>query len=138
MRKVSKPFIGSGTRVIDTSVLVAGIIEDHEFHTIARPLVFAAAAGRIPGIVLAETWSALRRAPWNLEAATVEQALQPDCHWQPSIAARQPSHVKYPALPSPCCCPTNQTPQIHPERLAPLLHPYSFVPHSLFPAIFTP
>jgi predicted nucleic acid-binding protein len=63
--------------VIDTSVLVAGLTENHEFHAIARLWVVEAAGGRIPGIVLAETWAVLRRAPWNLDAATVEQALNP-------------------------------------------------------------
>jgi predicted nucleic acid-binding protein len=63
--------------VIDTSVLVAGLTENHEFHALARPSVVAAAEGRIPGIVLAEAWAVLRRAPWNLDAATVTQALGP-------------------------------------------------------------
>ncbi|MGE0057976.1 MAG: PIN domain-containing protein [Dehalococcoidia bacterium] len=63
--------------MIDTSVLVAGLIENHEFHAVARPAVVTAARGRIPGIVLAETWSVLRRAPWNLDPATVQQALKP-------------------------------------------------------------
>jgi predicted nucleic acid-binding protein len=31
----------------------------------------------VPGIVLVETWAALRRAPWNLDARTVETALAP-------------------------------------------------------------
>jgi predicted nucleic acid-binding protein len=61
--------------VIDTSVLVAGLVTNHEFHTIARPHVAAAARGQVPGIVLAETWAALRRAPWNLDARTVETTL---------------------------------------------------------------
>jgi predicted nucleic acid-binding protein len=63
--------------VIDTSVLVAGLASNHEFHEAARPAVVAAAAGRVPGIVLAEAWSVLRRAPWNLDPATVEEALRP-------------------------------------------------------------
>jgi predicted nucleic acid-binding protein len=63
--------------VIDTSVMVAGLVANHEFHTIARPHVTAAADGKVPGIVLAETWAALRRAPWNLDARTVEAALAP-------------------------------------------------------------
>jgi predicted nucleic acid-binding protein len=63
--------------VIDTSVLVAGLVENHEFHPLARPYVAAAAEGRVPGIVLVETWAVLRRGPWNLDAATVQQALAP-------------------------------------------------------------
>ena len=63
--------------MIDTSVLVAGLVENHEFHQLARPYVAAAAEGRVPGIVLAETWAVLRRGPWNLDAATVQQALAP-------------------------------------------------------------
>lgn len=63
--------------MIDTSVMVAGLVTNHEFHTVARPHVAAAAGGRVPGIVLAETWAALRRAPWNLDARTVETTLAP-------------------------------------------------------------
>lgn len=63
--------------MIDTSVMVAGLVTNHEFHSVARPHVAAAAVGRVPGIVLAETWAALRRAPWNLDARTVETALAP-------------------------------------------------------------
>jgi predicted nucleic acid-binding protein len=63
--------------VIDTSVMVAGLVTNHEFHIIARPHVAAAARGQVPGIVLAETWAALRRAPWNLDARTVETTLAP-------------------------------------------------------------
>lgn len=76
--------------MIDTSVMVAGLVTNHEFHTIARPHVAAAARGQVPGIVFAETWAALRRAPWNLDARTVETALAPwsdDKH----IAATSPS-----------------------------------------------
>ena len=61
--------------MIDTSVMVAGLVTNHQFHSIARPHVVAAADGQVPGIVLAETWAALRRAPWNLDAGTVETAL---------------------------------------------------------------
>ena len=63
--------------MIDTSVMVAGLVTNHELHTIARPHLAAAARSRVPGIVLAETWAALRRAPWNLDARTVESALAP-------------------------------------------------------------
>lgn len=63
--------------MIDTSVMVAGLVTNHEFHIIARPHVAAAARGQVPGIVLAETWAALRRAPWNLDARTVETTLAP-------------------------------------------------------------
>lgn len=63
--------------MIDTSVMVAGLVTNHEFHAVARPHVAAAARGQVPGIVLAETWAALRRAPWNLDARTVETTLAP-------------------------------------------------------------
>lgn len=63
--------------MIDTSVMVAGLVTNHEFHARARPHVVAAAQGQVPGIVLAETWAALRRAPWHLDARTVEAALSP-------------------------------------------------------------
>ena len=63
--------------MIDTSVLIAGLVENHEFHALARPSVVAASDGRIPGIVLAESWAVLRRGPWNLDAATVHRALTP-------------------------------------------------------------
>ena len=65
--------------MIDTSVMVAGLVANHEFHAIARPHVAAAARGQVPGIVLAETWASLRRAPWNLDARTVEMTLAPWC-----------------------------------------------------------
>lgn len=63
--------------MIDTSVMVAGLVTNHEFHALARPHVAAAARSQVPGIVLAEAWAALRRAPWNLDARTVEAALVP-------------------------------------------------------------
>ena len=65
--------------MIDTSVMVAGLVTNHEFHVLARPHVAAAVRGQVPGIVLAETWAALRRAPWNLDARTVEATLAPWC-----------------------------------------------------------
>lgn len=63
--------------MIDTSVMVAGLVANHEFHTVARPHVVEAERHQVPGIVVAETWAALRRAPWNLDAATIEEALVP-------------------------------------------------------------
>jgi predicted nucleic acid-binding protein len=57
--------------------MVAGLVTNHEFHALARPHVAAAARGQVPGLVLAETWAALRRAPWHLDARTVETALAP-------------------------------------------------------------
>ena len=65
--------------MIDTSVMVAGLVTNHEFHALARPHVAAAARGQVPGIVLTETWAALRRAPWNLDTRTVEATLAPWC-----------------------------------------------------------
>ena len=63
--------------MIDTSVMIAGLVDNHEFHSLARPHLVEAAAGIVPGIVLAETWAALRRAPWNLAPEAVAQALAP-------------------------------------------------------------
>lgn len=63
--------------MIDTSVLVAGLVTNHEFHALARPHVVEATRHQVPGIVVAETWAALRRAPWHLDVATVEETLAP-------------------------------------------------------------
>lgn len=63
--------------MIDTSVLVAGLVQQHEQHGVARPAVAAAARGAVPGIVLAETWSVLRRSPFDLSAEVVAAALVP-------------------------------------------------------------
>lgn len=80
--------------MIDTSVLVAGLVSNHEFHTVARPHVAAAAREQVPGIVLAETWAALRRAPWNLDARTVETALAPWCDEQHVAATPTSAYVE--------------------------------------------
>jgi predicted nucleic acid-binding protein len=63
--------------VIDSSVLVAGLIESHEFNELAQPLVDSATESRLPGMVIAETWAVLRRAPWNFAAAAVQSVLEP-------------------------------------------------------------
>ncbi|MBY5162071.1 type II toxin-antitoxin system VapC family toxin [Salsipaludibacter albus] len=63
--------------MIDTSVLVAGLVEAHEFHDRARPHVVAASTGTVPGIVVAEAWAVLRAGPFNLDVDTVQQALAP-------------------------------------------------------------
>jgi predicted nucleic acid-binding protein len=63
--------------MIDTSVLVAGLVSSHEFHDVARPAIVDAHDEPLPGIVLAETWAVLRRAPFNLDAAIVAAALAP-------------------------------------------------------------
>jgi predicted nucleic acid-binding protein len=63
--------------VIDTSVLVAGLVAQHEHHEVARPAVLEAADGALPGVVLAEAWSVLRRRPFELGAAAVSSALAP-------------------------------------------------------------
>lgn len=77
--------------MIDTSALVAGLVTNHEFHDRARPHVVAAAGGQVPGIVLAETWSVLRRAPFHLDAGIVADALAP---WAtPTRVAQTPAEV---------------------------------------------
>jgi predicted nucleic acid-binding protein len=63
--------------MIDTSVLVAGLVSSHEFHDVARPAVVEARNEPLPGIVLAESWAVLRRAPFNLDAGVVAAALAP-------------------------------------------------------------
>lgn len=63
--------------MIDTSVMVAGLVDNHEFHQLARPHVARAARGMVPGIVVAESWAALRRGPWHLGTDVVEQLLAP-------------------------------------------------------------
>lgn len=45
--------------MIDTSALVAALVQDHEHHPLARP--YALTADRVPAIVLAETYAQLRR-----------------------------------------------------------------------------
>lgn len=63
--------------MIDTSVIVAGLIGTHVFHERAHPLVLESLQHRVPGIVLAEAWAVMRRAPWNLDVATVAELLSP-------------------------------------------------------------
>lgn len=46
--------------MIDTSALVAALVADHEHHELARPRL--AGITHVPAIVLAETFSQLRRA----------------------------------------------------------------------------
>jgi len=45
--------------VIDTSALIAALVSEHEHHRLARPHL--AEVTRVPAIVLAETFSQLRR-----------------------------------------------------------------------------
>lgn len=63
--------------MIDTSVLVAGLVEQHEHHARARSAVVEAAEQALPGVVLAEAWSVLRRPPFELAADVVAAALAP-------------------------------------------------------------
>ena len=63
--------------MIDTSVMVAGLVDSHGFHQLAWPHTVRAARGRGPGIVATESWAALRRYPWHLGADVVEQLLGP-------------------------------------------------------------
>lgn len=63
--------------MIDTSVMVAGLVDNHEFHALARPHVSQAAHGTLPGVVVAETWAALRRGPWNLGPEVTGELLAP-------------------------------------------------------------
>lgn len=60
--------------MIDTSAFIAALIEDHEFHSIARPSLTATT--RIPVIVMAEAFSQLRRT-FGQSARTAAQLLGP-------------------------------------------------------------
>lgn len=59
--------------MMDTSALVAALIVDHEHHEICRPELRKA---RLPAIVLAETFSQLRRT-FGQSAATAAEVLRP-------------------------------------------------------------
>jgi predicted nucleic acid-binding protein len=63
--------------VIDTSVMVAGLVTNHELHAEARPRVAQAAEGAVPGLVVAETFARLRGYPFALDAATCVELLAP-------------------------------------------------------------
>ena len=60
--------------MIDTSAFIAALIEDHEFHRIARPSLTATT--RIPVIVMAEAFSQLRRT-FGQSARTAAELLGP-------------------------------------------------------------
>lgn len=55
--------------MIDTSAMVAALVSSHEHHALARPHLTA--SGRIPTIVLAETYAQLRRTFAQPAAAAV-------------------------------------------------------------------
>lgn len=63
--------------MLDTSVLVAGLITNHEHHVHAQPHVATARGAQIPGIVLAETFARLRGYPFNVDVETVTTLLAP-------------------------------------------------------------
>lgn len=63
--------------MLDTSVLVAGLINNHEHHELARPQVASARKSKIAGIVIAETFARLRGYPFNLNVTTAVTLLQP-------------------------------------------------------------
>lgn len=60
--------------MIDTSALIAALVEDHEHHSLARP--YARAADRVPAIVLAEAYAQLRRT-FRQPAAVAVSVLAP-------------------------------------------------------------
>lgn len=83
--------------MIDTSVLAAGLVANHEHHDLAAPRVEAAAdGGRVPGIVLAETFARLRGFPFGLDVLTVTRLLAP---WSaPERVAATPARAYASAL----------------------------------------
>lgn len=63
--------------MLDTSVLVAGLVTNHEHHELARPQVASIRAAKVAGIVIAETFARLRGYPFNLDVFTVITLLEP-------------------------------------------------------------
>ena len=63
--------------MIDTSVMVAGLVTNHEHHQLARPHVAAARGVAIPGIVVAESFARLRGRPVGFDVATTVRLLEP-------------------------------------------------------------
>lgn len=80
--------------MIDTSVMIAGLVGNHEFHDLARPLVVEATRDAVPGIVVAETWAALRRGPWRLSSEGVAEALAPWAETDRILATPASSYVE--------------------------------------------
>lgn len=60
--------------MIDTSVMVASLVRDHQFHELARPHVRAQTT--VPAIVLAETYAQLRRT-YGQSAAAASHLMRP-------------------------------------------------------------
>lgn len=58
--------------MIDTSTMVAALLPQHEHHNVARPYLLSSV--RVPAIVLAETYSQLRRT-FGLSAEVAQEAL---------------------------------------------------------------
>lgn len=71
--------------MIDTSALVAGLVADHVHHDVAR--VELRGGVRIPAIVMAETFSVLRRA-FGQTATEAESLLHP---WSADVNAVLPT-----------------------------------------------
>lgn len=63
--------------MIDTSVLLAGLVSNHEHHVLARPHVVAARTMPLPGIVLAEAFARLRGRPFGFDVTTAVSLLAP-------------------------------------------------------------
>lgn len=74
--------------MIDTSALLAALVSDHEHHELARPHL--AGVTRVPAIVLAETFSQLRRTfgqPADLSARLLASWWEDDRRIVPTSAA---------------------------------------------------
>lgn len=74
--------------MIDTSALVAALVESHEHHAVARPHLTS--QSRVPVIVLAETYSQLRRTfaqPASLATALLAPWSSSDHRMLPTLAA---------------------------------------------------
>ncbi len=76
--------------MIDTSVLVAGLIDEHEFHRLARPQL--ANSQSVSAVVLAEAYACLRRA-FRLGAPVVASVLAPWSQDSARVAVLSPEGV---------------------------------------------
>jgi predicted nucleic acid-binding protein len=63
--------------MLDTSALLAALVDNHAWHALARPHLPRPERSRLPGIVLAETYARLRGEPFRVSAEAAASLLSP-------------------------------------------------------------